>query len=115
MAVGWGRAGYGTDYWGATSVSFTLTGIAATSAIGSVIVYENEVINLTGFGLTASRGTVTTDAEAKVYPEGLGATLGVGVPFLYDQFSTAQIPNYSSVATSQTPTYTTITGGRDAA
>jgi hypothetical protein len=36
VAVGWGRAGYGSDYWGATSVSVTLGTLAITSAIGTV-------------------------------------------------------------------------------
>ena len=37
MATGWGRQGWGTDIWGGTSVSTTLTGFqAVTSALGTL-------------------------------------------------------------------------------
>ena len=89
---------------------------AITSAIGSVIVFENEVVNLTGFAITSTIGAVAPDAEAVVTLETLDPSIfAVGTLLVYDQISTAQTPNYSNVATSQTPTYTRIIGGRDAA
>ena len=59
MSTGWGRAGWGEGPWGqpaAVPISFTISGVAATSALGSVSV----------------------DAEANVIPTGVAATGGVG-------------------------------------
>jgi len=56
---GWGRAGWGEGPWGqpaSVPISFTISGVAATSALGSVSV----------------------DAEANVTPSTLVATSAVG-------------------------------------
>ena len=78
-------------------------------------VYENEVIELTGFGLASSIGAVSTVAKANVTPEGQSATASVGIILIWGEVDTSQTPDYQNVATSQTPNYTTIKGGRDAA
>ena len=54
MAVGWGRAGYGEDYWGATSVSVSLTGVGATASVGSLSVVAKANVTPTGIAATGS-------------------------------------------------------------
>ena len=102
------------------------TGFESTSALGSVIVHENEVINLPSFSLTTSIGAVTVTATANVTPTGVEITASPGFILVYGEIDTDQTPNYSEittsqtpgyseVATSQSPNYTTIDAGRDAA
>ena len=93
----------------------TPTGQGITSALGSVIVHENEVINMPTFAVTSALGSVSTDAEANVTPTGVAATASVATVLVYGEIDTSQTPSYSEIATSQTPNYTTIKGGRDAA
>jgi hypothetical protein len=93
----------------------TLTGQGITSALGSVIVHENEVINMPTFAVTSSLGSVSTIAKANVTPTGVAATASVATVLIYGEIDTSQTPSYSEIATSQTPNYTTIKGGRDAA
>jgi hypothetical protein len=93
----------------------TPTGQGITSALGSVIVHENEVINMPTFAVTSALGSVSTIAKANVIPTGVAATASVATVLIYGEIDTSQTPSYSEIATSQTPNYTTIKGGRDAA
>ena len=137
MSVGWGRGTWGSGNWNGESVSVSLGTLAitsglgsttqvakanvspstqvTTSAIGSVIVHENEVINLPSFSLTSGLGTATTTAKANVTPDTFAITTSLGTPLLYGQVDTSQTPSFSDIATSQTPNYTSIEAGRDAA
>ena len=131
MAQGWGRAGFGTDYWGATSVSVTLGTLAitsgvgspsttakanvtlgtlvATSAIGSVTVYENEIINAPSFSITSSLGSVTTSAEATAtITDSLAITTDLGLVLVWGDINESQSPSYSVINESQTPSYSVI-------
>ena len=40
MATGWGRDTWGSGPWGGTAVSVSVTGVAGTSAVGSVSIVE---------------------------------------------------------------------------
>jgi len=93
----------------------TVTTLVTTSALGSVIVHENEVINLTGFQVASGIGAVTTTAAANVTPTGVSFTASTGSILVFGQIDTDQSPGYSAVATTQTPSYTEIDAGRDAA
>ena len=93
----------------------TPTTLVTTSALGSVIVHENEVINLTGFQVASGIGAVTTTAAANVTPTGVSFTASTGSILVFGQIDTDQSPGYSAVATTQTPSYTEIDAGRDAA
>ena len=96
--------------------NFPTSGFIMIKKINSVSgLYENEVIELTGFGLASSIGAVSTVAKANVTPEGQSATASVGIILIWGEVDTSQTPDYQNVATSQTPNYTTIKGGRDAA
>ena len=137
MATGWGRGTWGSDYFGATSVEVSLTGVASTAAvgavttiaeanvalptlaissgIGSVIVFENEVIIMPSLAITSAINAATTNAAANVSLVGQSATFTTGSIFIWGEIDDSQTPNYSGVATSQDPNYTSITAGRDAA
>ena len=86
-----------------------------TSALGSVIVHENEVINLSGFQIASGIGAVTTQAKANVSLTGVQFTASTGFILVFGEIDTDQSPGYSAVATSQSPSYTEIDAGRDAA
>jgi hypothetical protein len=86
-----------------------------TSALGSVIVHENEVINMPSLSVTSSLASVTTSAAANVTPDSVSFTASLGVPLVYGQIDTSQTPSFSNIATSQSPNYTSIETGRDAA
>jgi hypothetical protein len=103
MAQGWGRAGFGTDYWGATSVSVTLGTLVATSAIGSVTIYENEIVNAPSLAITSSLGSVTTSAEATATVTGLSVTTDLGLVLVWGDIDESQTPSYSAIDESQTP------------
>ena len=75
MAVGWGRAGYGEDYWGATSVSVSLTGIAATASLGTALVDAEANVTLTGVSSTCSLGTPVIQPDCNVSPTGLSGVI----------------------------------------
>ena len=137
MSVGWGRGTWGSGNWNGESVSVSLGTLAitsslgsttqvakanvspstqvTTSAIGSVIVHENEVINLPSFSMTSSLGTATTTADANVTPESVSVSASLGNLLVYGQVDTSQTPSFSDIATSQSPNYTSIEAGRDAA
>ena len=100
--------------------------LVTTSALGSVIVHENEVINLTGQSITAGLSDVTPQAAAIVSISGVSATASPGFIMVYSLIDTDQTPSYSEVSTTQTagytevattqsPNYTTIDAGRDEA
>ena len=150
MAIinGWGRGAWNEGAWGTAlpvepssvgaitsglgtvtddaEANVTFAGRAITSALGSVIVHENEVINMPSFAVTSAIGAVTTVAKANVVPPGQSGTVSLSSVLVYGEIDTSQTPNfsdvtttqtpnYSDVATTQTPNYTTIKGGRDAA
>ena len=113
---GWGRGTWNEGAWGtALPVELSTVGVVTTSAIGSVIVHENEVINLTGQSVTSTLGSVTPRASAEVSIDGVSATFSTGFILVYGEIDTSQTPSYSEVATTQSPNYTTINAGRDAA
>ena len=88
----------------------TLGTQAITSAIGSVIVFENEVIIMPSLAITSALSTATsTTAAANVVPTGQSATFTTGSIFIWGEIDDSQTPNYSGVATSQDPNYTSIT------
>jgi hypothetical protein len=86
----------------------SVTGLASTSAIGSVIVYENEVVNLPTFAITSALGTATTVAKANVTPIGLGITSGTGVVLVWGEIDETQTPNYAIISQTQTPSWTEV-------
>jgi hypothetical protein len=83
MATGWGREGWGTDIWGGTSVSITLTGLEATSALGTLTSVTGEAnISVNGLAGTSQLGNITLVTNNNISVTGLSVTgevSGVGV------------------------------------
>ena len=52
MSVGWGRGAWGSDVWGGISVSVSVTGLSATSALGNETVVAKAIVAVTGLAGT---------------------------------------------------------------
>ncbi len=118
---GWGREAWGDGPWGAT-IPINLTsagaitsavgalaidpgskyypaGVGFTASVGSVIVLENEVVEVpVGVSATFSIGSVTITADANIYPAGIAMTANTMVKMpVWGLIDTAQVPSYSVV------------------
>jgi hypothetical protein len=96
---GWGRGTWDEGAWG-EALPVTLTGLAATSALGtltfdaeanvtvasqlgttalgSISLVTNNAISVSGLSATSALGTSTVDAEANVTPAGQAGTSALG-------------------------------------
>ena len=63
---------------------------------------------MTGFGLTASIGSVTTTAKAKAHPVGVSITTSLGVVLVWGEIDESETPNYQAIDEAQTPNYQAI-------
>ena len=55
MAVGWGRAGWGVGPWGephSVPITFSVSGVSATSAVGDETVIAKAIVSVTGVNAT---------------------------------------------------------------
>lgn len=95
--TGWGRAGWGTDGWG-TPDDLDVTGVAGTSALGSVTVTPVCNVSVTGERAIGSVGTVTTGISGTYAVTGVSATGEVGSPNIWGLVDTAQTPNWQEIA-----------------
>ena len=60
--TGWGRDTWGSQVWGGTNnITVIPTGVSATSANGSLSAITSVSLSLTGLGATSSLGTQTID------------------------------------------------------
>lgn len=84
MAVGWGRAGYGSDYWGATSVSVSLGTLAITSALGTPVIQPDCNVFPSGVAITSGVGALTVDCEANVVPATQVITSAIGSVIVFE-------------------------------
>lgn len=84
MATGWGRGTWGSDYFGATSVEVSLTGVAATASLGTPVIQPDCNVSVTGLASTAAVGAVTTIAEANVALPTLAISSGIGSVIVFE-------------------------------
>jgi len=75
---GWGRGTWGQLTWGQDSVPITLTGLAATSALGAPGVNGKAVASVAGITATLGSISVTINADANATPAGLTSTSALG-------------------------------------
>ena len=80
----------------------------ATSALGSIVVHENEIVNVSGLSSTSGLGSVSTIAKANVSISGQQATGGLASLLIWSLVDTSQTPNYNEVSTTQTPSWTSL-------
>ena len=131
MSVGWGRSTWGAGPWGqphSVPISFTISGVAGTSALGSVSVdAESNVtlsdgeanVSVTLGAATASIGSVTVHHNARFDINGVSATGSLGSPTVVAKANilvigvsaTGEVGNpfvWSLIDETQTPDYNTI-------
>jgi hypothetical protein len=89
------------DVDGEANVSVTLG--AATSALGTVTVYENERVNVSLDPGTSSLGSVTVISKAIVTLTGLSATGGTPKVLVWGLIDDSQDPSWGAVSDSQDP------------
>ena len=82
---------------GSVSITVAVTGVEATGAVGTVVVYENEVVNVTGVSATGAIGTVTVTGKAVVSPTGVAGTGYIGYVLIWEQIVPNQTPNWQIV------------------
>jgi len=70
--------------------------------LGSVTVYENEVIEVTGLAITSAIGGVSTTADANAILTGVAITSSLGSVLIWSLIDESQTPSYSGIDESQT-------------
>lgn len=78
VTEGWGRDTWGSNAWGSDAASVTLTGLGATSALGSVTVRAGALVGATGLGAVGSVGTADAVGRANVALTGTTAQALLG-------------------------------------
>jgi len=101
---GWGRGTWGQLGWGEGSVPVTLTGLAATSALGAPGVNGKAVASVASLNATLGAVSVTINADANATPAGLASTSALGT--LASVTGKANITPSSQVGTSALGTVT---------
>ena len=101
---GWGRGTWGQLGWGEGSIPITLTGLAATSALGAPGVNGKAVASVAGLNATLGAVSVTINADANATPSGLASTSALGT--LASVTGKANITPASQVGTSALGTVT---------
>ena len=106
MAIinGWGRGTWGQLGWGEGSIPITLTGLAATSALGAPGVNGKAVASVASLNATLGAVSVTINADANATPAGLASTSALGT--LTSVTGKANIIPASQVGTSALGTVT---------
>ena len=84
MATGWGRGTWGSDYFGATSVEVSLTGVAATAAIGTPTIQPDCNVSVVGITITSGIGSLAVVAKANVVPATLAITSAIGAVIVHE-------------------------------
>jgi hypothetical protein len=101
---GWGRGTWGQLGWGQGAVPITLTGLAATSALGAPGVNGKAVASVASLNATLGAVSVTINADANATPAGLASTSALGT--LASVTGKANITPASQVGTSALGTVT---------
>jgi hypothetical protein len=101
---GWGRGTWGELEWGEGSIPVTLTGLSATSALGTPGVNGKAVAAVAGITATLGAVSVTINADANATLTGLASTSALGT--LTSVTGKANITPASQVGTSALGTVT---------
>jgi len=101
---GWGRGTWGQLGWGEGSIPVTLTGLAATSALGAPGVNGKAVASVASLNATLGAVSVTINADANATPAGLASTSALGT--IASVTGKANITPASQVGTSALGTVT---------
>ena len=98
---------------GSVTIAFitNVTGVSAAAGVGSPTLITNSLLTPAGVSAAASAGSVTYQYTITI--EGVSATASVGNPVIWMTINTSQEPHFgaddwSSISTTQTPTWTEI-------
>lgn len=86
-----------------------VTGVAATSGLGTVTIAGDANVPVTGLSTSTFVGNVTVSAEANVFVTGLSATGQTGTAFVWSQINPNQTPSWSGVTPAQSPVWSSVT------
>ena len=100
ITQGYNEGGYESD------VAFT----GLTSGLGSVSALAGTIISVTGISATSSVGsvTVTAGSGATIEASGIAATGGTGTINIWGPVDTSQTPSWTLVTDSQTPNWSEV-------
>tara|TARA_R100001369_G_scaffold30905_1_gene54822 strand:- start:197 stop:685 length:489 start_codon:yes stop_codon:yes gene_type:complete len=85
------------------------SGVAVTSALGSISLVTNNNLSVSGYAITSTLGTVTVDAEANVTLGSLDALTGnVGILVAWSMIDEDQTSRFQDISESQTPNWTDV-------
>jgi len=85
------------------------SGVAVTSALGSISLVTNNNLSVSGYAITSTLGTVTVDAEADVTLGSLDALTGnVGILVAWSMINEDQTSRFQDISESQTPNWTDV-------
>ena len=101
---GWGRGTWGQGAWN-QPIPVEISGLAGTSALGTISLVTNNNLSVTGNVGTSALGDETVISKALVLATGNVGTFGEPRANVWGLVDTSQTPNYSVVDTSQTPNY----------
>jgi len=70
--------------------------------LGTVTVYHNAIVEVTGLAITSAIGAVSTTADANVSLTGVAITSSLGSVLIWGLIDESQTPSYSGIDESQT-------------
>ena len=88
---------------GEAIVTLTGSGTVGTSAIGTATTVSNNNLSVTLNAVTGSLGSITTDAEANVFPTGVSAAAETGVILVWGEVDDSQTISWETISDAQTP------------
>jgi hypothetical protein len=84
------------------------TGVAGTSALGTLTLVTNNVIAVTTDALTSGLGSLTITGIANITLTGVVGTGGITSVLVWGEIDSSQDPSWSGVSDSQDPNWTDI-------
>tara|TARA_R110000787_G_scaffold11656_2_gene38275 strand:+ start:3612 stop:3929 length:318 start_codon:yes stop_codon:yes gene_type:complete len=95
---GWGRGTWSQLGWGVGPIPVTVTGVAGTTALGSVTATGDAIIAPSGLSATVTAGTVTiaTGTGTTVAVTGVAGTGEIGGFIVWGNVVTLQTPDWQA-------------------
>ena len=84
------------------------TNVAANTAINSVGLITNNILPITLGAATGSVNSVSPSAAANIFPTEVNATGTLGNILVWSLIDDSQTPNYSTILTTQTPSWSEV-------
>ena len=95
--TGWGRGSWNSSTWGDPDV-LVLTGVAATSALGTVTTLGDVNVAPTGIAANSALGDIITGISVTFAITGVSGTGVIGTTNVWGLIDTEQTPNWEEIA-----------------